>query len=276
LVVEGNPGVTTMVFTVAFDEAAMRLVGFEDKGLLSGANHAPRREDSPSSLTLAWQNALTLANNTANGALAVLEFELLEDAKPGEYAVELSYLPGNVINANLRPVYFGVESGTVSVMAGEGEGEPGEPGEEDCEHNIVTDRLEATETEDGYIKVYCDLCGEVFEDEVIPATGEPGPGEPGEPGEPEEPGDAVLVGATADAGDFIGITETGKNTDVWDLVFTVAESWSDGEVVIVTHTILIYANNANVDGQYDLGAYTLVYDIKGNGSNVKEFYVIMN
>jgi len=31
-----------------------------------------------------------------------------------------------------------------------------------------------------------------------------------------------------------------------------------------------------VDGSYDFGAYTLIYDIKGNGSNIKEFRVVMN
>ena len=31
-----------------------------------------------------------------------------------------------------------------------------------------------------------------------------------------------------------------------------------------------------MDGSYDLGVYTLIYDIKGNGSNIKEFKVVMN
>ena len=38
----------------------------------------------------------------------------------------------------------------------------------------------------------------------------------------------------------------------------------------------INANNANVDGSYDLGMYTLIYVIKGNGSNIREFKVVMN
>jgi len=45
----------------------------------------------------------------------------------------------------------------------------------------------------------------------------------------------------------------------------------------VKYSIDLSGNNANLDGTYkfptghDLAGYTLVYDIKGNGSNIKEF-----
>ena len=87
---------------------------------------------------------------------------------------------------------------------------------------------------------------------------------------------AVLVRATASAKDFIGITETSKNSGVWALAFKVTEVYSNGETKIVHHVINIKANNANVAGSYDLDAYTLIYDIKGNGSNIKEFRLDMN
>ena len=85
-----------------------------------------------------------------------------------------------------------------------------------------------------------------------------------------------LVGATANAKSFISIKETAKNSRVWELRFFVAETWSDGNVKINFHCVNISANNANIEGQYNLGAYTLIYDIKGNGSNIKEFRVVMN
>ena len=46
-------------------------------------------------------------------------------------------------------------------------------------------------------------------------------------------------------------------------------TWSNGEVIVITHTIHITSNNADVDGRYNLGAYTLIYDIKRNDSNIK-------
>ena len=60
------------------------------------------------------------------------------------------------------------------------------------------------------------------------------------------------------------------------MTFTVTETWSNGETSVEPYAITINAKNANVEGSYDLGAYTLIYDIKGNGGNVKEFRIGMN
>jgi len=86
----------------------------------------------------------------------------------------------------------------------------------------------------------------------------------------------VLTGAETNAASFISIIETSKNSRVWVLSFTVTEIFSDGSKVVVPYEIKISANNANVDGKYNLGDYTLHYDIKGNGSNIKLFSVTMN
>ena len=86
----------------------------------------------------------------------------------------------------------------------------------------------------------------------------------------------TLRSATTSAKDFISIAETSKNSNTWVLTFKVTETYSDNSTKVVTHAIQIKANNANVDGRYNLGKYTLMYDIKGNGSNIKEFRVVMN
>jgi len=86
----------------------------------------------------------------------------------------------------------------------------------------------------------------------------------------------TLVRAVATAKDFISIVETAKNSNVWVLSFRVTEIYSDGSDKVVPYAIEIKANNANVDGKFNLGAYTLIYDIKGNGSNIKEFKVVIN
>ena len=92
----------------------------------------------------------------------------------------------------------------------------------------------------------------------------------------DKPKPAALVSAETSAKNFSGITETEKNSKSWVLSFTVTETYSDGKIKVVPYSININSNNANIDGAHDLGAYTLVYDIKGSGSNVKEFKVIMN
>jgi hypothetical protein len=92
----------------------------------------------------------------------------------------------------------------------------------------------------------------------------------------EKPQVVVLESVSSNTGDFISIAETLKNSGVWTLTFTVTEVYSNGETKVVPYAVHINANNANVAGSYDLGAYTLIYDIKGNGSNIKDFRIIMN
>jgi hypothetical protein len=89
----------------------------------------------------------------------------------------------------------------------------------------------------------------------------------------------ILVSASTSESDFVSIVETSKNSNVWVLTFRVMETYSDGTTEVVAHAIQIRANNANVDGRHTfadsaLKGYTLVYDIKGNGSNIKEFRLV--
>ncbi|MCL2164995.1 MAG: cellulase family glycosylhydrolase [Oscillospiraceae bacterium] len=84
----------------------------------------------------------------------------------------------------------------------------------------------------------------------------------------------MLVSASTSAKQFISIVETSKNSRIWVLSFTVTETYSNGEVKVVPYSISLNANNANVDGSYNLGPYTLKYDIKGNASNIKEFSIV--
>ena len=66
------------------------------------------------------------------------------------------------------------------------------------------------------------------------------------------------------------------------LTFKVTVTYANGEKEVKTYSISLNGNNANQDGKYtfdkdhDLAGYTLVYELKGNGSNIKEFKLIMN
>jgi len=78
---------------------------------------------------------------------------------------------------------------------------------------------------------------------------------------------------------FISIVETAKNSRVWVLKFSVNVGFSDGSSETIVYSINLNGNNANQDGRFTFGAehdlegYTLTYDIKGNGSNIKTFVI---
>jgi len=123
---------------------------------------------------------------------------------------------------------------------------------------IVT--VEPTRTTEGAWEIRCEICDELLEYGVIPMLD--------------------VVNAVTAPKDFVSMRETFKGSRVWALTFkafvTLADE--DGEIVgteWAEYTILLNGNNANLDGRFtfdadhELAGRTLIYDIKGNGSNIK-------
>jgi len=81
---------------------------------------------------------------------------------------------------------------------------------------------------------------------------------------------------------FVSMTETAKNSRVWVLTFTVDKVYDNWDKESKTFSINLNGNNANLDGRYtfggahELAGYSLVYDVKGNGSNIKDFRLVIN
>ncbi|MCL2312014.1 MAG: hypothetical protein FWC41_05940, partial [Firmicutes bacterium] len=63
-----------------------------------------------------------------------------------------------------------------------------------------------------------------------------------------------------------------ENKGVWNIVFYIKVTYDDGSIEYVPTIIEIDKNSS---GQIDFGDYILEYDIKGNGSNIKKFDIIM-
>lgn len=80
--------------------------------------------------------------------------------------------------------------------------------------------------------------------------------------------------------DFIGMIETAKNSGDWRLSFWGTVDHHDGSTERVRYEIKLAGNNPNLAGEYrfgddvDLAGSVLVYDIKGNGSNIKELKLV--
>jgi hypothetical protein len=73
--------------------------------------------------------------------------------------------------------------------------------------------------------------------------------------------------------------ETSENSRIWVLSFWALESYADGTSGYVRYEICLDGNNANQKGEYVFGSgplegYTLVYDVKGNGMNIKDLRLI--
>jgi len=116
IVIGNNPGIASMQLTVTYDNRYLTLESVKDGGLL-GRNQHGSTYGSP--YNLAWENSQLEDNITENGEIALLNFRVVYDAPPEDYAISLSYnyLLDNIIDINGDPVYFGLEHGSVNVIS---------------------------------------------------------------------------------------------------------------------------------------------------------------
>jgi hypothetical protein len=117
IALQNNPGIIAMCFSISFDEKSLRFEGFEDTGMLGGPTHSPTTAPGASPpIWFTWEDGLATVDNTVDGDIVKLRFRVLEDTMPGEYNIELTYEPGDILNSMLSPVGSEVVSGKITVV----------------------------------------------------------------------------------------------------------------------------------------------------------------
>ena len=194
VMMENNPGVTGVYLEIDYDSSKLRLVDAQDTGLLIGKYFSESYSTIPYALT--WEDSLN-PNNTKNGAIAKLTFEILKDCKNEEIRVSGS---SGIVNYDLEFVTFEFQSGTIRT---EGAAESNNTGSKpdtlpdaaknseptadssneastESKPNAVDDghthayREKVTPptcTEDGYTTHTCTLCGDSYTDTPVSALG---------------------------------------------------------------------------------------------------------
>lgn len=112
---QDNPGIVSLSLNVKYDAQVMKLVKAEDTGLLSGGEH---KLELSSPYRLNWANDTLTTDITENGCIAMLTFEISEDAQKGAYPIRLEFHPenGDVYNSTLNAVVFQVCDGGIAVV----------------------------------------------------------------------------------------------------------------------------------------------------------------
>ena len=146
-----------------------------------------------------------------------------------------------------------------------------------CQHVEVTETVAATCTEDGYIKVTCEICGEELSYTVIPATGHV---EVPERVEPTYEADGYIKVTCSVCGEELSYTVlpkleapvtlvstfasafvTKKSGSQNDLTITITQLYSDDSTNEIVQTIGI-KNNAS--DYYEVGEYLVYVGTTGN------------
>ena len=105
-----NPGIVSLKVKIGYDSNVLSLTAMEGADF-EGITFGPVTKNPA---TVNWLNSLE-PNNTTNGVVAVLTFNVLETAKDGDTLITATYNPNDVFDYNQNNVAFDVVNGVVAV-----------------------------------------------------------------------------------------------------------------------------------------------------------------
>ena len=123
--IQNNPGIAALSLNVSCDSSKLKLLGAEDGKILGSSTFIASDDLARIPYILNWDD-LSSANNSGNGIVATLKFEVL--AAEGNAAVEITVNQRSTYNVDLEEVVFAVTNGAVQIgkpqngdMNGDGE-----------------------------------------------------------------------------------------------------------------------------------------------------------
>ena len=110
--VVNNPGILGMDFDLYFDDAVMTLTDAKSLLSLEGCEFTPPAYyKNPTTFLWDFQDV----NWVRDGAILKLYFDIAEDAPVGNYEIKIMYSYGNIFDADLEAIDFGVKNGYISI-----------------------------------------------------------------------------------------------------------------------------------------------------------------
>ena len=106
---KNNPGVAALSLNVSYDKTKLKLLGAEDGKILGSSTFLAGNDLTLVPYTLNWDD-LAAENNTGNGVVATLEFEVLAE---GTIPVEIALNQRSTFNVDLKEVGFATGAGTI-------------------------------------------------------------------------------------------------------------------------------------------------------------------
>lgn len=112
VILSGNGGICGANITVAYDDR-LRLEGIDRGSALSSLAMTKPGSLASNPFVLVWDGT---EEDTSNGTMVVLTFAVPDAA--GEYAVEVSYSSGDIVDGKLNPVNVVLTQGKITVTSG--------------------------------------------------------------------------------------------------------------------------------------------------------------
>ena len=110
--IQNNPGIAALSLQISYDASKLKLLGAEDGKILGSSVFLAGNDLTQIPYTLNWDD-LSSENNTGNGIVAVLQFEVLAEEGDAEIAVTVNQR--STFNVDLEEVAFAAVNGKVRI-----------------------------------------------------------------------------------------------------------------------------------------------------------------
>ena len=119
-----NPGILGMTLVVNYDSEAMTLVGSANGDATSMLTFTKPKKYKDGSI-FTWYGEALESGDVVDGDVLVLTFDISETAETGIYPITVSYIEGDIFDADLVPLNILVRNGSCNVVASSSDGGDG-------------------------------------------------------------------------------------------------------------------------------------------------------
>ncbi len=118
VVIENNPGILGMTLKLNFDDSIATLKSVKNGDALSAMSFTPPTGDAlVSGCNLVWDAEEVKAEDIKDGVMAMLTFEIAEDAIPGAFVdIDFSYNKGAIRDSDFSAIDVSIVSGRISIL----------------------------------------------------------------------------------------------------------------------------------------------------------------
>ena len=114
--IAGNPGITSIDFSLEYDSSQLELTAKQNGSLLGGTINSQTLDKNP--YYCGWINSLQKTNCTENGVLITLTFKVKDGATNGKKAISFTESKITAYNADIKKVEFSAKDGYIEVTGG--------------------------------------------------------------------------------------------------------------------------------------------------------------
>lgn len=113
--VKNNPGILGMILTLTYDDTVMTLKKAVNGGIFNGVLTLTKSKKLCNGCSFVWDGESVVDNQIKDGEILILDFDISDSAPVGKYTVAVSYQKGDIIDNDLKPLDFSIDSGKITI-----------------------------------------------------------------------------------------------------------------------------------------------------------------